>query len=245
MRPLPGRAVCDILWAMEMVFTQGETAARLGLSEDETLRLFESGRLSGFQIEGEWRITPIALRGDLERFDRQIAPPAPIPLGPRSATPFRVPPVLRPSPARLPERREYTRAFTVRILVENDSDYIGDFAMYLSTEGSNDRWTVQHARDCERVDSELLVRDSVNFDETVTFFLGEFHGDVGDRLFLSVPEQPGVSEEFERVFVLQDDLSLRITIANRGLLGRRRSVKIKELPSRAAQDPPRDSAANE
>src|SRR6185436_16813528 len=105
----------------------------------------------------------------------------------------------------------------------------GDFAIYLSTEGSNDRWTVQHACDCERVDSELLVRDSVKYDETVTFFLATLHGDVGDRLFLSIPEQPGVAESAEHTYVLRADLSLRITLTRRGLFGRR-GVKVKEIP---------------
>ncbi len=230
---------------MEMVLTPEETAVQLGIDAEDAVRLFESGRLSGFHLGGEWRITPAALGRDLERFDRQIAPPAPITLGPRSATAFRVPPVLRPAPPRLPERREFTQVFSIRILVENDSDYIGDFAIYLSTEGSNDRWTIQHARECERVDSELLVRDSVVFDETVTFFLGTFQGDLGDRIFLSVPEQPGVAEEADRVFVLQGDLTLRITLTNRGLLGRRRGVKIKEIQARQAPEFPGTSSETE
>jgi hypothetical protein len=230
---------------MEMVLTPEETAVRLGLDTGDTLRLFESGRLSGFHLGGEWRITPAALRADLDRIGLQIAPPAPIALGPRAATAFRVPPVLRPAPPKLPERREYTQVFNVRVLVENDSDYTGDFAIYLATEGSNDRWTVQHARECERVDRELLVRDSVVFDETVTFFLGALRGDLGDRLFLFVPEQPAVGEEAERVFVLQADLALRITLTNRGLLGRRRGVKIKEIPSRHLPGSPGASTEKE
>jgi hypothetical protein len=82
----------------------------------------------------------------------------------------------------------------------------------------------------------VLVRDTVKFDETVTFFLATFRGDLGDRLFLSVPEQPAVGEGAERTFVLREDLSLRITIANRGLFGQRRGVKIKEIPARQAPD---------
>lgn len=227
---------------MDLVLTPEETAAQLGLETYETLQLFESGRLSAFRLGDDWRITPAALRADLERMRFQIMPAPPVVLGPPSASAFRVPPTLRPAPPRLPERREFSEIFTVRILVENDSDYSGEFALYLATEGSNDRWDIQHAHECERVDSELLVRQHVNFDETITIFVATLHGRLGDRLFLAVPSQPAVTEEFERVFVLQDNLSLRLTLTTRGLFGKRRLVKAKELSNRGKAEPTTESA---
>lgn len=221
---------------MDLVLTPEETAAQLGLETIETLHLFETGRLSGFRLGNDWRITPAALRADLERIQFQIVPAPPVVLGPPSATAFRVPPTLRPAPPRLPERREFSELFSVRILVENDSDYSGEFALYLATEGSNDRWDIQHAELCERVDSELLVRQNLNFDETITIFVATLQGRLGDRLFLAVPSQPAVTEEFERVFVMQDNLSLRLTLTNRGILGKRRSVRAKELARRGKTD---------
>lgn len=233
---------------MELVLTPEETAVQLGLETHETLRLFESGRLSAFRVGEDWRITPAALRADLERIHLQISPAPPVVLGPRSETPFRVAPTLRPVPSKLPERREFSEIFTVRILVENDSDYSGEFALYLATEGSNDRWDVQHAAECERVDSELLVRQNLNFDETITLFVAKLHGRIGDRLFLAVPGQPAVTEEFERVYVLQDNLSLRLTLTNRGVFGKRRAVKAKELARRddgSTNDAPETTTAAE
>lgn len=221
---------------MDLVLTPEETAAQLGLETHETLQLFETGRLSAFRLGDDWRITPAALRADLERIHHQITPAPPVVLGPRSQTAFRVPPVMRPAPPRLPERREFSEIFTVRILVENDSDYTGEFALYLATEGSNDRWDVQHAAECERVDSELLVRQNLNVDETITIFVAKLHGRLGDRLFLAVPGQPAVTEEFERVYVLQDDLALRLTLSNRGMFGKRRAVKAKEIVLDAAAE---------
>lgn len=221
---------------MDLVLTPEETATQLGLETIETLQLFETGRLSGFRLGNDWRITPAALRADLERIQFQIVPAPPVVLGPPSATAFRVPPTLRPAPPRLPERREFSELFSVRILVENDSDYSGEFALYLATEGSNDRWDIQHAELCERVDSELLVRQNLNFDETITIFVATLQGRLGDRLFLAVPSQPAVTEEFERVFVMQDNLSLRLTLTNRGILGKRRSVRAKELARRGKTD---------
>ncbi len=232
---------------MELVLTPEETAVQLGLETHETLQLFESGRLSAFRVGEDWRITPAALRADLERIHLQISPAPPVVLGPRSETPFRVAPTLRPAPSKLPERREFSEIFTVRIMVENDSDYSGEFALYLATEGSNDRWDIQHAVECERVDSELLIRQNLNFDETITIFTAKLHGRIGDRLFLAVPGQPAVTEEFERVYVLQDNLSLKLTLTNRGVFGKRRAVKAKELAhtESAADDAPKSPETTE
>ncbi len=215
---------------MDLVLTPEETAAHLGLDTADTLQLFESGRLSGFRLGNEWRITPPALRGDLERLRMQIAPPAPPALGPRAESAFRIPPALRFTPPRLPERRDYSEVFAVRIVVENDADFEGEFALYLTTEGSSDRWEVKHAHQCERVDSEMLIRDTLARGESIMLFAAALYGHVGDRLFLSVPPQAAVTEEIDRVFVLQADLALRITVTDRGLLGRRRGVKIREIP---------------
>lgn len=222
---------------MDLVLTPEETAEQLGLETHETLQLFESGRLSAFRLGDDWRITPAALRADLERIHFQIVPAPAVVLGPRSATPFRVAPAMRLQPPRLPERREFSEIFTVRILVENDSDYSGEFALYLATEGSNDRWDIQHAQVCERVDSELLIKQNLNFDETITIFIATLQGRIGDRLFLAVPGQPAVTEEFERVFVLQDSLSLRLTLTSRGLFGKRRAVRARELARRGDAEP--------
>ena len=229
-----------ILLRMDLVLTPEETAAQLGLETYETLQLFESGRLSAFRVGDDWRITPAALRTDLERMRFQILPAPPVVLGPPAATAFRVPPTMRPAPSRLPERREFSEIFTIRILVENDSDYSGEFALYLATEGSNDRWDIQHAQQCERVDSELLVRQNLNLDETITIFAAGLQGRLGDRLFLAVPSQPAITEEFERVYVLQSDLALRLTLTNRGLFGKRRMVKAKEIASRDKAEPETD-----
>ncbi len=223
---------------MDLVLTPEEAAAHLGLKTADTVNLFESGRLSGFRLGIEWRITPAALRGDLERIGTQIAPPAPPALGPRSETPFRIPPAFRFAPPRLPERRDYSDIFTVRIVVENGTDFEGEFALYLTTEGSNDRWEIKHAHQCERVDSEMLVRDTVSKGEEVLLFSGQLYGRVGDRLFLSVPPQAAVAEETDCVFVLQADLALRISLTNRGLLGRRRGLKIKEIPMKDVPELP-------
>lgn len=223
---------------MELVLTPDETAAQLGLEITDTLQMFETGRLSGFRLGAEWRITPHALRGDLERIGTQLAPPAPLPLGPRAESAFRVAPELRFPPPRLPERRDYSEVFAIRIVVENESDYQGEFAMYLTTEGSNDRWDVKHAHQCERVDSEMLIRDTVIEGEQVLLFAASLHGHIGDRLFLSIPSQSAVPDETDEVYVLQSDLALRVVLTNRGVFGRRRGIKIKEIPIEDAPEVP-------
>jgi len=214
---------------MDLVFTPEETAAQLGLETADTIKLFESGRLSAFRLGSDWRITPAALRGDLERIGTQLSPPDLPALGPRADSPFRVPPELRFAPPRLPERRDYSEVFAVRIVAENESDYQGEFAIYITIEGSGDRWEVKHAHQCERVDSEMLVRDTLTEGEQVLMFAGALYGHVGDRVFVSVPSQAAVTEALDHVSVLQGDLALRITLVNRGLLGRRRGLKIREM----------------
>lgn len=210
---------------MDLVLTVEETAARLGLEPGEVSRLIEHGYLSAFQVGDEWRISPAALIQDLERLRAQFDPPAPVKLAPPGAQAFRTAVTL---PAAKPRDPEYPDHFRVTIEVENTSDYSGDFVLFLGAENLNDQWDVERAGECDYVDGELLVRDHLPESKTITLYSGVFHGHLGDRVFLTIPEQPGVDEEIDQVFVLQDDLNLKMTLSNRGFFGKRR-VKVRKL----------------
>jgi hypothetical protein len=218
--------------AMELVWTPGEVAEHLGLEPELVVSLFEKGYLSGFRHGDAWRIHKKALIADLERFRRQLKPAAPIQLAPRANSSFRVPPELMPPAPQRPEKSVYPERFAIHIEIDNDSDYSGEFALYIGTEHADSPWDVRHAEECVQDDSEILVRGSIEPDTVSPFFEGTLQGRLGDRLFLAVPEQRGVDEAFERVFVLESDLALRLIVHNRGLFGRKRGVRVKNLPHR-------------
>ncbi len=218
--------------AMELTLTPGDVARTLGLEPDVVVNLLERGYLSGFRHGDSWLIHKKALIADLERLQRQLKPAPPIALAPRADTSFRIPPEMMPPAIRLPEKSVFPERFAIHIEVDNDSDYAGEFALYLGTENMDGPWEVRRAPECIEDDSEILVRGPIQPGTVAQFFDATLMGHLGDRLFLAIPEQRGVDEAFERVFVLEDDLSLRLTVQNRGLLGRKRGVRVKHLRGR-------------
>jgi hypothetical protein len=217
---------------MDLVLTPGEVAERLELEPDLVVSLFEQGYLSGFRHGDSWRITLPALTADLERLRRQLEPEPKAQLAPKADSAFRVPPALFPKIPRLPEKSVYPERFEIAITVENESDYAGQFALYLGTENSEGPWDVRHGGEIIQDEFEILIRGTIAERETTEFFEGTLQGTLGDRLFIAVPEQTGVDEALEKVFVLEDDLTLRVIVSNRGLLGRKRGVRIKSSPTR-------------
>jgi hypothetical protein len=217
---------------LQVVLTPGDVAEKLRLDPGLVITLFEKGHLSGFRHGDSWRIHMKALIADLERLHRQLKPAAPIQLGPRSNTSFRIPPELMPAPTRRQEKSAFPECFAIHIEIDNDSDYAGEFALYLGTENMDGPWTIRQALDCTDDDSEILVRGKIEPGAVSRFFDAELQGHLGDRLFLAVPEQRGLDEAFEKVFVLEDHLALRLIIHNRGLLSRKRAIRVKHLPRR-------------
>ena len=221
-----------MLMEFQVVLTPGDVAETLGLEPDLVVTLFEKGYLSGFRHGDSWRIHKKALIADLERLQRQLKPVAPIQLAPRANTSFRIPPELMPPPTRRQEKSAFPERFAIHIEIDNDSDYAGEFALYLGTENMDGPWTIREALECTEDDSEILVRGKIEPGAVSRFFDAELQGHLGDRLFLAIPEQRGLDEAFEKVFVLEEDLALRLIVHNRGLLSRRRAIRVKHLPHR-------------
>jgi len=212
---------------MDFVLTPDDVADRLDLEPDQVERLIEGGFLSGFYLGDHWRMLPSALVDDLDRMQAQLRPvasPDLAPFNPDGARSF--PLDSEPKRTNPPDTLD-RNGFAVCIELENATDYDGEFILYLGAESHDDDWTAPASGGQRFVDGELLVRRTIAPGDTVTLYESTLYGALGDRLFLSIPEQAAVDVEVDRVFVLDDDLFLRLCLTKRGLLGGRRSVKIR------------------
>lgn len=226
---MPDGWVWDILSTMSRVYTAEDLSGLLGIGPAEVHKMANEGRLSGFMLGEAWRISETALLADLERIRDSRRTARPLPLAPVESH-EEIPDVSAQTPLEQIEAAQNIRErFSVRIEIENDSDYSGDFQLLLEAEGDRDVWESFDGTQCDFHDSEIRVQGRLAPGDILPLFTGILHAKLGDRLFVTVPEQQGIDRLTERVYVLDSDADLRLTIVEGGVFGKRNSLRFKRL----------------
>ncbi len=214
---------------MLTIHTPDEVAGLLGLDLDTVTEMAETARLSGFDLDGEWRITHEALVIDLRRMQASRGRPKPFPLAfseeeTRSAAPS--PDTGAPSPH---EAHQFEESFQVSIEIENDTSFSGDFHLRLLAEGDNDKWKNFDGKPCDLRDAMVTVQGHVGPGEVVPLFNRTLHGHLGDRLFVTVPQQEGIDVPVEKVYVLHADTGIKLLLTQSGIFKKRNALQFHRL----------------
>lgn len=213
---------------MDTLYSPDEVAALLGLEPDAIQAMAESGQLSGFTLDGEWRFARQALRADLLRMRDAIDPPEPLALAPLMSQQETLDdPAPRPEPVRASKHAH--EAFSVNIHLDNDSKFSGEFEMHLLAEGRDDIWKNFKADECAVDDHELMVKSYLAPGQSLPIFSGSLEAKLGDRLFVTIPKQPGIDQPSEKVFVIDDDTDLKLTMTDVGPRNKKTVLRFKKL----------------
>lgn len=226
---LPLRRILAILSQMQIVYTPDEVADLLGLDREMVTKMAEMGRLSGLYLDGEWRISDEALRADLRRIEAARSGSKWLPLAtlPDDNKPFDT--ELESNSEASHEVHDDHESFHVSIEIENDTTFSGDFHVRLVAEGDNDTWKNFDGEECELRDAEVTIHKRLAPGESTSLFDGILRAHLGDRLFINVPEQPGVELAAEKVYVLDTDTEIRLRLTRRGLFGKRSTLQFQQL----------------
>ncbi len=214
---------------MLTVYTPNEVAGLLGLDLGTVIEMAEIGRLSSFELDGEWRITHEALIIDLRRMQASRGRPRPFPpafSGEETRSAMSTPDAGPPSSHEVHDPKE---SFQVSIEIENDTSFSGDFHLRLLAEGDNDKWKNFEGDPCELRDAMVTIEGHVDPGEVVPLFNRTLHGDVGDRLFVTVPEQDGVDVPTEKVYVLHADTGIKLLLTQSGIFKKRNALQFQRL----------------
>lgn len=214
---------------MQIVYTPPEVADLLGLDLDLVNEMAETGRLSGFRLDDEWRISHVALLADLRRMKEARGRPEPLPL---AALEEELPPLdqafhdqdIAPEASEEPHE-----TFRVSIEIENDTSYTGGFHLRLLAEGDNDTWKNFEGIECNLHDAEVTVQGHLVPGEVRSLFNGTLLARVGDRLFITVPEQDGIDAPAEKVYVLHADTDIKLLLTQRGFFSKRNTLHFQRL----------------
>ena len=214
---------------MQIVYTPPEVADLLGLDLDVVGRMAETGQLSGFRLDDEWRISHEALLADLRRMKVARGRPKSLPL---AALEEELPPLdqafhdqdIAPEASEEPHE-----TFHVSIEIENATSYAGDFHLRLLAEGNNDTWKNFDGMACNLRDAELIVQGHLVPGEVLSLFNGTLHALVGDRLFVTVPEQDGIDVPAEKVYVLNADTDIKLLLTQSGFFSKRKALQFQRL----------------
>lgn len=214
---------------MRIVYTPNEVADLLGLDRETVQEMAGTGRLSGLYLDGEWRISGDALRADLRRIEAARCGSKRLPLATLADDdePFDMDLV---SDSEAPHKvHDDHESFQVRIEIENDTTFSGDFYVRLVAEGDNDTWKNFDGEECELRDAEVTIHKRIAPGESISLFDGTLRAHVGDRLFVTAPEQPGVEVAAEKVYVLDTDTEIRLRLTRKGLFGKRSTLQFQQL----------------
>lgn len=212
---------------MLTVYTPNDVADLLGFDLDIVTEMAEAGRLSGFEVDGEWRISHEALEVDLRSIQASRSRPKPYPLafhGKESRGTYPSPEAEAPSPH---EAHQLEESFQVSIEIENDTSFSGNFYLRLLAEGDNDKWKNFEGTPCSLRDAMLTVQGHISPGEVLPLFNGTLHGHVGDRLFVTVPRQDGIDVSVEKVYVLHDDTGIKLLLKRSGIFNRRNALQFQ------------------
>ena len=214
---------------MQIVYTPREVADLLGLDPDLLGEMIEVGRLSGFRLDNEWRISHDALLADLRRMQVARGTPKRLPL---AAIGKELPSLEEPlgDEEVVPEETAHLQeTFQVSIEIENDTSYDGNFHLRLLAEGDNDKWKDFDGMECNLRDAELMVQGHLAPGEVLSLFNGTLHAHVGDRLFVTVPQQEGIDVPAEKVYVLDADTGIKLLLTQSGFFSKRYALQFQRL----------------
>ena len=214
---------------MQMLYTPREIANLLGLDLDRVGEMAETGQLSGFRLDNEWRISHDALLVDLCRMKEARGGPKHIPLAPIKEE---LPPLDQPLHDQEIAVEEYEvphETFRVSIEIENDTSYAGGFHLRLLAEGDNDTWKNFEGIECSLHDAEVTIQGHLVPGEVRSLFNGTLQAHVGDRLFITVPEQDGIDAPAEKVYVLDADADIKLLLTQSGFFSKRNALQFQRL----------------
>lgn len=214
---------------MQIVYTPAEVAGLLGLDLDLMGRMADTGQLSGFRLNGEWRISHDALLADLLRMKEARGGPKRLPLAPIDEE---LPPLGQPlhdQDAAPEESGIPHETFRISIEIENDTSYTGGFHLRLLAEGDNDTWKNFEGIECNLHDAEVTVQGHLVPGEVRSLFNGTLQAHVGDRLFITVPEQDGIDAPAEKVYVLHSDTDIKLLLTQSGFFSKRKALQFQRL----------------
>ncbi len=214
---------------MEIVYTAQEVADLLDLDCDTILEMAELGRLSGLYLDSEWRISGDALLADLRRIETARSGSERLPLATLPEDNDLLDRELIPDSGASKVVHDDHESFQVRIVVKNDTAFSGDFHLRLVAEGDNDTWKNFDGEECELRDAEVTIHKRLLPGESILLFDGILRAHIGDRLFVNAPAQPGVEVAAEKVYVLDTDTDIRLTLTRRGLFGKRSTLQFHQL----------------
>ena len=214
---------------MQTVYTPNEVAGLLSLDLDIVTEMAETGRLSRFEVDGEWRITHETLVVDLRRMQASRGRPKAFPLAPvdeKTLGAVPSPDAGAPPPH---EAHQFEESFRVSIEIENDTSFSGDFHLRLLAEGDNDKWKNFEGTPCDLRDAMVTVQGHLSPGKVIPLFNGTLHGQVGDRLFVTVPRQDGIDVPAEKVYVLHADTGIKLLLTRSGIFTKRNALQFRRL----------------
>ena len=212
---------------MQIVYTPDEVADLLGLDRDVLHEMADAGRFSGFYLDRDWRISPWALLADLRRIEAARRGFGRLPLAALAEEDESSVMALALDTGTSEGVDDDDESFQVSIEIVNATAFSGDFLVRLVAEGDNDTWKNFDGVECELSDAEITIQKRLGPGESISLFDGTLRAHVGDRLFLTAPEQLGVDVATEKVYVLDGDLDIRLTLAERGLFGKRSTLQFE------------------
>ncbi len=214
---------------MQTFYTPREIADLLGLDLDHVGEMAKTGQLSGFRLDNEWRISHDALLADLRRMKEARGRPKRLPLAPIDEELPSLDQALIAEEIVPEDTGKIQETFQVSIEIENDTSYTGDFHLRLLAEGDNDTWKNFDGMECNLHDAELMVRGHLAPGEVLSLFHGTLHAHVGDRLFVTVPEQEGIDVPAEKVYVLDADADIKLLLTQSGFFSKRNALQFQRL----------------
>ena len=82
---------------------------------------------------------------------------------------------------------------------------------------------------CNLRDAELIVQGHLVPGEVLSLFNGSLHAHIGDRLFVTVPEQDGIDVPAEKVYVLHADTGIKLLLTQSGIFSKRNALRFQSL----------------
>lgn len=110
------------------------------------------------------------------------------------------------------------------IVVNNRSTYSGELLLELSTETSDARLV---SSDGAREECPRVFHFEIYPGQTRTVFDGTIRVHEGERLYLTLPEQPALRTATEQAIVLQSDLHANLTLTKGGIFGTKNVIRFR------------------
>ena len=116
-------------------------------------------------------------------------------------------------------------SFCVRIEIENETDYTGEFSLVLSADNTEQTSTMFTDHEEELDSKGLFVSRMIGSADLTELFNGFIQVNPDDLLVISVPRQEGFSGEAMHSFSIESDAVIRLTLALTGMIRKRAAVQ--------------------